>query len=165
MTLFDRILPQPLVSVVILGLWMVLAPAITLGHFLLAAILAVIIPLVTRNLWLDRPRLARPGAAVTLFVRVLGDIIAANWHVARLVLGPIDRLRPSFLEIPLDLSDPFVATLLGSIVSLTPGTVSVEIDRERWVLLVHALDVEDEAGMIATIKSRYETPLKEIFRC
>jgi multicomponent K+:H+ antiporter subunit E len=58
-----------------------------------------------------------------------------------------------------------VATLLGSIVSLTPGTVSIEIDRERHVLLVHGLDIEDEAAMIATVKARYETPLKEIFGC
>jgi multicomponent K+:H+ antiporter subunit E len=58
-----------------------------------------------------------------------------------------------------------VATLLGSIVSLTPGTVSVEIERERKVLLVHALDADDPPGLIATIKSRYEAPLKEVFRC
>ncbi|UYN94652.1 MAG: Na+/H+ antiporter subunit E [Enhydrobacter sp.] len=165
MTWFARLLPQPLVSVVILGVWLVLAPAISLGHFLLAAILAVAIPILTSNLWFDRPRLVRPWVAVLLFARVMGDIVVANWQVARLVLGPLDRLRPAFIEIPLDVADPFVATLLGSIISLTPGTVSVEIDRPRSVLLVHALDVDDRDAMIATIKNRYEAPLKEIFRC
>lgn len=161
----DRILPQPLVSLAILGLWMVLAPGPSLGHLLLAALLAVAIPQLTRRLWPDRPRLRRPVAGAALFMRVLADIIVANWQVARRVLGPLDRLHPRFVPIPLDIEDPFVATLLGSIVSLTPGTVSIEIDREKRLLLVHGLDVEDEAAMIATIKARYEAPLKEIFGC
>jgi multicomponent K+:H+ antiporter subunit E len=69
------------------------------------------------------------------------------------------------VEVPLDIADPFVATLLGSIVSLTPGTVSIEIDRTKNVLFVHGLDIEDEAAVIASIKARYEAPLKEAFAC
>jgi len=79
--------------------------------------------------------------------------------------GPAERLRPEFLEVPLDLRDPFLATLLGSIVSLTPGTVSIDIDRERWVLLVHALHVDDAAAAIAAIKTRYEAPIRRVFGC
>jgi multicomponent K+:H+ antiporter subunit E len=164
-SVIDRILPQPLVSLVILGLGMVLAPTLGLGHLLLAGLLAIAIPWLTQSFWPNRPRLRRPLAGVALFIRVVGDIIVANWQVARLVLGPLDRLDPAFVEVPLDIADPFVATLLGSIVSLTPGTVSIEIDRDRHVLLVHGLDIEDEAAMIATVKARYETPLKEIFGC
>jgi multicomponent K+:H+ antiporter subunit E len=58
-----------------------------------------------------------------------------------------------------------VATILGSIITLTPGTVSIDIDRERRILHVHALDVEDTAGLVSEIKTRYEAPLKEIFGC
>jgi multicomponent K+:H+ antiporter subunit E len=77
----------------------------------------------------------------------------------------MDRIHPAFLEIPLDTRDDFVATILGSIITLTPGTVSIDIDRERRILHVHALDVDDPAAMVAEIKSRYEAPLKEIFGC
>jgi multicomponent K+:H+ antiporter subunit E len=77
----------------------------------------------------------------------------------------LDHLRPEFVEVPLDISHPFVATLLGSIVSLTPGTVSIEIDMDAKRMFVHALDVADREQLIATIKSRYEAPLKEIFAC
>jgi multicomponent K+:H+ antiporter subunit E len=58
-----------------------------------------------------------------------------------------------------------VATILASIITLTPGTVSVDIDQERHMLLVHALDVTDVPAAIDTIKRRYEAPLKEIFGC
>ena len=50
-------------------------------------------------------------------------------------------------------------------ITLTPGTVSVDIDQERHMLLVHALDVTDVPAAIDTIKRRYEAPLKEIFGC
>lgn len=161
----SRLLPQPFVSLSILGLWMVLAPSMSAGNFILGGVIALVIPWVTKGFWPDRPRIARPVAAVLLFLRVIGDIIVANIEVARLVLGPLDRLHPHFLDIPLDIDDPFVATVFASIITLTPGTVSVDIDRERRILLVHALDVTDPEAMIATIKQRYEAPLKEIFQC
>jgi multicomponent K+:H+ antiporter subunit E len=50
-------------------------------------------------------------------------------------------------------------------VTLTPGTVSVDIDRARRVLLVHALVTEDPAAIAAEIKTRYEARLREIYGC
>ena len=160
-----RILPQPLLSMVILVLWLILAQAPTPGQVLLGLILAVLLPWATRGFWPDTPRLADPLAAVRLAGVVLGDIVTANILVARQVLGPPEALKPGFLDVPLELDDPLVATVLGSIVSLTPGTVSVEIDRTRRMLLVHALHIHDSAAAIATIKARYEAPLRRVFAC
>lgn len=165
MSPISRLVPQPIMTLMILGLWMVLASSPSLGNLLLGTILGLAIPWLTQSFWPGRPRVVRPLRGVLLFVRVVGDILIANWQVARLVIGPLERLRPAFVEIPIEIDDPFIATLLGSIVSLTPGTVSIEIDRERRILMVHALDVEDKSETIAKIKSRYEAPLKKIFQC
>jgi multicomponent K+:H+ antiporter subunit E len=77
----------------------------------------------------------------------------------------LSALHPAFVDVPLDLRDPFAATVLGSIVSLTPGTVSIDVDRERWVLRVHALDAPDPDALIRQIKQHYEKPIREIFAC
>jgi multicomponent K+:H+ antiporter subunit E len=69
------------------------------------------------------------------------------------------------VQYPLDLREDFSITLLASTVSLTPGTVSADVSADRGTLLIHALDVADEAALIAQIKQRYEAPLKEIFEC
>jgi len=159
------LLPQPFVSLAILGLWMTLATEPSAGQFILGAAVALAIPPFTQGLWPNPPRLVRPFAAVALFLRVVFDIIVANLEVARLVLGPLDRLNPHLIEIPLDIDDPFVATLFASIITLTPGTVSVDIERDRRVLVVHALNVTDVPAAIADMKKRYEAPLKEIFGC
>jgi multicomponent K+:H+ antiporter subunit E len=50
-------------------------------------------------------------------------------------------------------------------VTLTPGTVSVDLDLRRRVLRVHGLLVDDEARAAATIKARYEARIREIFQC
>ena len=161
----SRVLPQPLVSLMILALWIAIAPSPSLGQVVLGGVVALAIPWFTHPFWPDPPRLLRPGVAALLFLRVIWDIVVANVEVAQLVLGPADRLHPVFIELPLEIDDPFVATILASIITLTPGTLSVDIDRARRVLLVHALDVADVPAAIDTIKRRYEAPLKEIFGC
>lgn len=165
MSLAWRIVPQPVLSLLIVGLWLALATDPGIGQFLLGGVLALGVPHLTRAFWPDPPRLADPVAGIRLLGVVLFDILTANIEVARRVVGPTAELRPDFLEVPLAIHDPFVATILGSIVSLTPGTVSCEVDRERWTLLVHALHVDDPAAAVAQIKSRYETPLKKVFGC
>lgn len=160
-----RLLPLPFTSLAILGLWLILSSSYTFGSLVMGALVALLVPLWTVRFWPDRPVLRKPGKAVRLFLQVCRDIVAANIVVARQVLGPLDRIRPAFVDVPLDLDDPFVATMLGGIVTLTPGTVSIDIDMERRILHVHALDVPDADALIAEIKTRYEKPLKEIFGC
>jgi multicomponent K+:H+ antiporter subunit E len=96
---------------------------------------------------------------------LLWDIVVANLVVARLILGPTRNLRPAFIRLPLDLCSEFAIVVLANTISLTPGTVSADLSLDRRTLLIHALDVEDEAKTIAHIKYRYERPLKEIFEC
>jgi multicomponent K+:H+ antiporter subunit E len=161
----SRLFPLPFTSLAILGLWLILASTYSMGSLVMGATVAILVPLWTVRFWPDRPLLRKPLKAFGFFLLVCRDIVAANLVVARQVLGPLDRIRPGFVEVPLDLADPFVATILGGIVTLTPGTVSIDIDMERRILHVHALDVPDPDALIAEIKGRYERPLKELFGC
>lgn len=163
--MIKRLLPHPALSAAIFLLWAALSNAASVGTLAVGALLAVLLPAVTRRFWPDAPRLQRPGLALRLAARVALDIVVANAAVARRVLGPLSRLQPAFVEVPLDLRDPFAATILASIVSLTPGTVSIDVDQTRWVLSLHALDAPDPQALVAAIKARYEAPLKEVFAC
>jgi len=69
---------------------------------------------------------------------VLRDIIVANFEVAWIVLTvPNARLKPAWIVVPLDLRQPEAITVLAGTITLTPGTVSVEIEDRSS--LVHAL--------------------------
>ena len=160
----DRLLPHPFLSG-LLGLsWMALAGA-SVAHALLALVLAVLLPLSLRPFLGDLPRVRAPVTALRLLGHVLWDIAVANVVVARLVLGPADRLRPAFLEVPLSIREPYGITLLATIITTTPGTVSVALTPDARILRIHALDVEDPVRTVDTIKRRYEQPLKEILGC
>ena len=65
--------------------------------------------------------------------------------------------------MPIDLQNPLAIEALAGIVTLTPGTLTADVTADRRYLLVHAFDVDDEAAVIAQIRSRYEAPLSKIF--
>ena len=111
------------------------------------------------------PRIRNLPRLLGFVVVVLYDIVVANVSVAIKVLGPLRSIRPGFVELPLELEDDFAIALLASTISLTPGTVSADVSPDRRTLLIHGLDVDDAAALVAEIKQRYERPLKEIFEC
>jgi multicomponent K+:H+ antiporter subunit E len=160
-----RWLPHPLLSLTLLLVWLLLVNDMSVGHWLLGALLGWLIPLLTQVFWINPPRVHKPLKLCLFFLRVLGDIVIANLQVAKLILGPSARLRPAFVEIPMLLEDELALTMLASIISLTPGTVSADLSDDRKILLVHGLDVDDEATLVAQIKLRYEAPLLEVFAC
>lgn len=160
-----RWLPQPLLSLTLLLVWLLLVNDMSVGHWLLGALLGWLIPLLTQVFWINPPRVYKPLKLCLFFLRVLGDIVIANLQVAKLILGPSARLRPAFVEIPMLLEDELALTMLASIISLTPGTVSADLSDDRKILLVHSLDVDDEAALVEQIKHRYEAPLLEVFAC
>lgn len=161
----NRLLPQPLFSLCLWLIWLLLNSSAALGQALLGALLAVAIPLFTVRFWPNHIRLQQPWRLASYLAVLLWDITLANLVVARLILGPIHRLRPAFITLPLDLCNDFAIVILTNTISLTPGTVSADVSIDRRSLLLHVLDVEDEAQLIAHIKYRYERPLQEIFEC
>ncbi len=159
------LLPNPLLSLLLLLLWLLLNNSATPGHIVLGALLGIIIPLFSQRFWPERFTLARPVLALRFIVRVLWDIVVANFAVAKVVLGPRSALRPVFLRVPLDMQLEIAVTMLASVISLTPGTVSADLDSERRYLLVHALSEDNPEALVRQIKSRYESTIKEIFAC
>jgi len=159
----SRLFPHPLLSAALLAVWLLLNNTVAVGHVLLGAILAVVVPLAIEPFWPRERMFRRPQVLLRLVPIVLWDIVVANVTVARLVLGPLGRLEPRFIEVPLEVTHPFAISALASIVTMTPGTVSAVVSEDRRRLLVHGLHVPDEAAVIASIKARYEAPVKELF--
>lgn len=160
-----RWLPHPLLTLLLTLIWLLLVNTFNLGQLLLGALLGWGITLLTRNFLLDVPSVRKPLLLCRFMLRVFCDIVVANLHVAKLVLGPRSRLNPAFVEVPMAIENNFVLAVLASIVSLTPGTVSAGLSADHKTLLLHGLDVPDAQALINEVKSRYEAPLLEIFEC
>lgn len=166
MSFVSRLLPMPLHSILLLIVWLMLNTTLSLGHILLGSVLAIVIPLLCAPLRVPQPRIKRPLKAFSFVFIVLKDIIVANIEVALLVVGPMRKVKPGFVAVPLDLPDILPITVLASTVTMTPGTVSSEVSTDQKWLYVHILDMpEDEQDVIDFIKQRYESRVREIFGC
>lgn len=156
-------LPQPWLTFALFVVWQFLSDGVTGASVVMGLILAIGIPLITHRFWPENPRIRRPWALIPLLLVVLYDIVVASVSVTILILSP-RQPRSAFVVYPLTLKDPLAITLLASTVSLTPGTVSADVNDEGTLLLIHALDVDDDAELIRSIEQRYEKPLLEIFQ-
>lgn len=157
------LLPAPLLSALLFIAWLMLNGSLSAGQLGLGGGLALAIPWFTERLRRDRPALRRWRVAARLGAVVLKDIVVSSVQLAGRILGPQAAVRPRFVWVPLDIRSRPGAVALASIVTMTPGTLSADFSDDRRHLLVHAFDVDDEAALVADIKTRYEAPLREIF--
>jgi multicomponent K+:H+ antiporter subunit E len=155
-------LAHPWLSAVLAASWLLLQQTLTPVHLLAAVLIGVLIPRLLHRFLPPAPMI-RLLPALRLTLVVLSDIVSANITVAKLVLGPMSRPQPAWLRLPLQLQHPTAISLLASIITTTPGTLSASIDEERRCIWVHALDCRDRAQMVADIQQRYEHPLMRIF--
>lgn len=161
----SRLLPNPALTLLLTLLWLLLNNALSVGQLVLGLFLGWAIPLLVQGFLVDLPKVRRPLKLCLFLLKVFYDIVVANVSVAKMVLSSRDRLQPAFVEIPMAIEHPFVLAVLTSIISLTPGTVSASLRPGHKMLLIHALDAPDTEALVAEVKSRYETPLLEIFEC
>ena len=158
------VIPHPLLSLTLLAVWIGLVNTVTVGNLLLGSAIGLIVPMVTRAYWPDRPRLARPLKIVEYVLIVLWDIVVANVQVAMVILFRKEAdIRSHWIPIPVELTSAEAITVLAGTITMTPGTVSATLSADGQCILVHCLHSDDPDAVRDEIKSRYEARLKEIF--
>lgn len=159
-----RALPAPLLSALLLVVWLLLQGSLAATDVLLGVVLALAIPVLSAPLRPLRVRVRRPLAITRLVLVVAHDVIASNANVAVHVLRARRAPpRSKFVRIPLTLRDPSGIATLALITTIVPGTVWTELALDSSAFLLHVFDVEDEAAFAAYYKARYERLLMEIF--
>jgi multisubunit Na+/H+ antiporter MnhE subunit len=95
-----------------------------------------------------------------LYIR---EVIVSTGRIAAVIVRPNLDINPCFVEVPLTLRGEFAQFLYACLISMTPGSLSVSLDRERSVLVVHLLDARDPDTAVSVLKSSFEDPLIRIF--
>ncbi|MDB5820294.1 MAG: cation:proton antiporter [Rhizobacter sp.] len=164
-SLRHRLLPAPVLSLCLFVLWLVLAQSTSAGQVVIGIVVALLAPALTVPLRPVPVRLHRPAVALRLIGHVMVDVVTSNVTVMLGILRS-DRRPPSsgFVQVPLDLRDPNGLAALAVIMCITPGTVWSELSLDGSTLMIHVFDLNDEAGFIEQVKSRYERPLMEVFQ-
>ena len=103
-------------------------------------------------------------AIVRLAFFFLGELITANLKVAFDVVTPTHYMRPGVIGIPLDASSDVEITLLGNLISLTPGTLTIDVSEDRKTIFIHSMYIEDVDEVRRKIKSGLERRILEVTR-
>jgi len=101
---------------------------------------------------------------VGFFLYFLYELIKANFQVAFDVMNPRFTMKPGIVKIPLDAKTDLEITLLSSVISLTPGSLIIDVSDDRKVLYVHAIFISDKEKYIEKIKTGFERRLLNILR-
>ncbi|MDR9455970.1 MAG: Na+/H+ antiporter subunit E [Salegentibacter sp.] len=94
----------------------------------------------------------------------LFELVKANLQVAYEVSTPNLKMKPGIVMVPLDIQSDIGITLLANMISLTPGTLSLDVSNDKKVLFVHAMYITDREEFIHGIKNGFEKRLLDIFK-
>ncbi len=93
----------------------------------------------------------------------LKELMIANVRVAYSVLAPNNQMRPGIAAIPLDIKSDAEITMLANLITLTPGTLSLDVSDDRKVLYVHGIHIYDLDEFKQDIKNGFERRVREVF--
>ena len=156
--------PLFLINLLLALAWVAVTGAFTLINVIFGFVLGSI------ALWIIRDEIRTEGY-FTRSRRILSlawvfvyELVISTIRVAWLVVQPKIRMRPGIIAYPLTLERDFEITLLAQLITLTPGTLSVDVSADRRLLFIHAVDVPDPEGMKADIANGFERKIREAFR-
>jgi multicomponent Na+:H+ antiporter subunit E len=120
-------------------------------------------------LWLVRPivgvayhrRLVNAASFVVFFMR---ELVISTFRVAREVLALTPRRRPAIIAFPLDARTDFEITLFANLMTLTPGTLALDVSEDRSILFIHCMFVDDADRIRREIKDGFERRVLELTR-
>ncbi|MDN6297909.1 MAG: Na+/H+ antiporter subunit E [Halomonas sp.] len=132
-----------------------LLTGLVFGYLVLALIEPQVAPLSGYSV-----RLPRMLKFVAFFLK---ELIHANWRVAFDIMTPPWHMRPGVIAMPLSAYTDLEITFVANLISLTPGTLSLDLSDDRRVLYIHAMFLDDEEALRSSLKEMEHRAL-ELFR-
>jgi len=121
-------------------------------------------------LWLVRPifgptrYFGKLGDVVRLVLFFIMELVISSLRVVSYVFLPTSRLKPGILALPLAARTDFEIALLANLISLTPGSLSLELSDDRQTLFVHCMDIDDPETLRRELKQGMERRVLETLR-
>ena len=155
---------QFLLNILLAIAWMLLTGELTAENFIEGLIIGYII------LWVSKAALGgtkyfkKIPKAIGFFFYFVKELIVANLKVAFDIITPKDYMQPGIVAVPLDAETDMEITLLANLITLTPGTLSLDVSKDKKVLYIHTLYLEDIEKFRSEIKDGMEKRLLEVLR-
>ena len=153
-----------LINLLLALVWVVVSGSFTLVNLIFGFVLCAAALYLIREQVGGVGYMQRAGAIAKLVLFFFLELLKSAWRVAVLVLSPKMDIKPGIFAYHLKADQDFEITLLANMITLTPGTLSVDVSEDRSTLYVHAIDCSDPDGARADIANGFERMILEAFR-
>jgi len=158
--MMKRLLMNLLLAIV----WMALTGTFSAVNFIFGFLLSYfIIWIISRN-DTDKRYFRRVPRIVSFAFFFIYELVKANIEVAYDVITPKFYMKPGIVAIPLTVETDIEITFLANLITLTPGTCSLDVSEDKKTLYVHAMYIHDKQKFIDGIKNGFEKRIIEIMR-
>ena len=141
--------------------WALVTGSFTLLNLVIGFVLAYIALWLPKQMWGEVKYFERPGRIFRLLAIFLYELVVSAIAVVRLVFQPQIRFRSGIIAIPLEAESDLEIMLFANLISLTPGTLSLDVSDDRQTLYVHAMDCQDPEADKRDMKQTFERNIRE----
>lgn len=144
--------------------WMAINADFSLSGFVAGFVLSHLILWLARPLFPEQRYFRRLWGGLGYFIWLVKEIFVSGWKVALGVLGIGDPIRPAIIAIPLDARTDLEITLFACSITLTPGTLTLDVSPDRRTLYVHAMFASDPDAVRDDTKATMESRILKVLR-
>jgi multicomponent Na+:H+ antiporter subunit E len=142
--------------------WVALTGEYEAGNFAVGFILAFLVLRLTQHSETAVHYVRRVRLLIFFVGFFLKELVIASLRVVVLVLSPKMKMRPVVIAIPLEVTSEAAITMLGNLITLTPGTLTLDVSSDHSTMYVHAMDVADVDAFREGIKNGFERRILEL---
>jgi multicomponent Na+:H+ antiporter subunit E len=151
-----------LLNLLLAIVWVALTGEYEAGNFAVGFVLAYLVLRLTQHSDTAVRYVKRVRLLFFFTAFFLKELVVSSLRVVVLVLSPTMKMRPAVVAIPLEVSSDAAITLLGNLITLTPGTLTLDVSSDHSTMYVHAMNVEDVAAFREGIKNGFERRVLEL---
>ena len=144
--------------------WALAWGKLTLGSLATGFLAGLLTLFLTRRAIGAEAYLLKFPRTMNLLLYFLYDLVTANLRLARDVVKGKRDLRPAIIAIPMDAQSDTEITLLASMIALTPGTLTLDVSRDRKTIFIHSMYAGDVDGVRRVIKEGLEKKILKVTR-
>lgn len=153
-----------LLNIILAMLWAASQGSTAVAHLFVGFVIGYVALYLTRPLLGPTKYFSKFWALLSFMAFLIVELIKSNIRVAWDVLTPRDHNRPGIVAVPLDAQTELEIMLLANLITLTPGTLSLDVSEDRSVLYVHSMFVDDVDSFRRDIKNGFERRVLELLR-
>lgn len=153
---------QILLNVLLAFVWMFLSASFNASTFIVGYILGLLIIFMLRRYFHSRFYVIPFLVICKLILIFLKELLLSNIAVLKVILAPSMNIQPCIFALPLEVKKDWEITVLSNLITLTPGTLVVDVSEDRNTLYIHALDAPNVEETIKQIKESFEKTILEV---